>query len=63
MKQPVITIDGPLGRKEHCKPQPGKRLNLVYLDTGASTGRLRFTKRENIPFSDGNDFSGCAKGK
>jgi cytidylate kinase len=56
MKQPVITIDGPAGAgKSTVSRTLAKRLNLVYLDTGAMYRAVALqAKRENIPFSDGN---------
>ncbi|MBN1904318.1 MAG: (d)CMP kinase [Deltaproteobacteria bacterium] len=56
MKQPVITIDGPAGAgKSTVSRTLAKRLNLVYLDTGAMYRAVALqATRENIPFSDGN---------
>lgn len=56
MKQPVITIDGPAGAgKSTVSRILAKRLNLLYLDTGAMYRAVALqAKRENIPFSDGN---------
>jgi CMP/dCMP kinase len=56
MKKPVITIDGPAGAgKSTVSRILAKRLNLLYLDTGAMYRAVALqAKRENIPFSDGN---------
>ncbi len=64
MKQPVITIDGPAGAgKSTVSRTLAKRLNLIYLDTGAMYRAVALkAKRENIPFSDGNAlFNMCEK--
>ncbi|NLA75831.1 MAG: (d)CMP kinase, partial [Deltaproteobacteria bacterium] len=56
MKQPVITVDGPAGAgKSTVSRILAKRLNLLYLDTGAMYRAVALqAKRENIPFTHGN---------
>jgi CMP/dCMP kinase len=64
MKQPVITIDGPAGAgKSTVSRILAKRLNLIYLDTGAMYRAVALkAKREDIPFTDGNAlFKMCEK--
>ena len=54
MKKPVITIDGPAGAgKSTISRLLAKKMNLVYLDTGAMYRAVALqAKRMNIPFSD-----------
>lgn len=56
MKKPVITVDGPAGAgKSTISRLLAKKLNLVYLDTGAMYRAVALkAKRMNIPFTDGN---------
>jgi CMP/dCMP kinase len=56
MKKPVITIDGPAGAgKSTISRLLAKKMNLVYLDTGAMYRAVALqAKRMNIPFSDGS---------
>ncbi len=55
MRKPVITIDGPAGAgKSTVSRLLAKRMNLVYLDTGAMYRAVALNaKRMDIPFSDG----------
>lgn len=55
MKKPVITIDGPAGAgKSTISRLLAKKMNLVYLDTGAMYRAVALqAKRMNIPFTDG----------
>ena len=55
MKKPVITIDGPAGAgKSTISRMLAKKMNLVYLDTGAMYRAVALqAKRMNIPFTDG----------
>ena len=55
MRKPVITIDGPAGAgKSTVSRLLAKRMNLVYLDTGAMYRAVALNaKRMNVPFSDG----------
>lgn len=64
MKKPVITIDGPAGAgKSTISRLLAKKLNLVYLDTGAMYRAVALqAKRMNIPFTDGKTlFEMCEK--
>lgn len=56
MKKPVITIDGPAGAgKSTISRLLAKKMNLVYLDTGAMYRAVALhAKRMNIPFTDGD---------
>jgi cytidylate kinase len=55
MKKPVITIDGPAGAgKSTVSRLLAKKMNLVYLDTGAMYRAVALqAKRMDIPFTDG----------
>lgn len=55
MKKPIITIDGPAGAgKSTISRLLAKKMNLVYLDTGAMYRAVALqAKRMNIPFTDG----------
>ncbi len=59
MNKPVITIDGPAGAgKSTVSRLLAKKLNLVYLDTGAMYRAVALqATRMNIPFSDGKALS------
>ena len=55
MKKPVITIDGPAGAgKSTISRLLAKKMNLVYLDTGAMYRAVALqAKRMDISFTDG----------
>ena len=55
MKKPIITVDGPAGAgKSTISRLLAKKMNLVYLDTGAMYRAVALqAKRMNIPFTNG----------